>query len=102
MATNRLSSGCAEYCGRSPLASDRPKLRPAGEPAGPELHQWFFLESDTEFADEHLLLALAVGDDDALAVVVLDTGSDECNRVPDQVDEGSPQLLVNRGDLARP
>src|SRR5215469_14986745 len=71
MATNRLSSGCAEYCGRSPLASDRPKLRPAGEPAGPELHQWFFLESDTEFADEHLLLALAVGDDDALAVVVL-------------------------------
>src|ERR1700756_4987872 len=61
-----------------------------------------FLESHAEFPDQHLLLALGVRDDDALAVHVLDAGGDERDRVPHQVSEGVPQHLVRRVGLGRP
>ena len=40
------------------------------------------LERDAPFEREHLLLALAIGNDDALAVHVLEAGGNERHRVP--------------------
>src|SRR5215472_3708442 len=60
------------------------------------------LESDAPFGRDRLRVTLAVGDDDARAVTVLDAGGDERDRVPHQVDEGVPLLLALRAGLARP
>src|SRR6476620_7946352 len=60
------------------------------------------LEGHAPFGDEHLLLAFAVGDNDALAIHVLDAGGDERGRAPHQIDEGVPLLLAHRAGLVRP
>src|SRR5215469_4819777 len=60
------------------------------------------LESDAPLPVEHLLLALAVGDNDALTIRILDTGGNKRHRVPNQVGEGVPQFLVRRDRLIRP
>src|SRR5215472_14356393 len=60
------------------------------------------LESNAPLANEHLLLALAVGDGDAFAIHVLDAGGDERDRIPDQVDESVPLLLVRSRRLVWP
>src|SRR5580704_3359827 len=67
-----------------------------------EFEHRLLLESDAPLADDDALVALAVGDDDALAIHVLDAGGDERDRVPDQIDESVPLLLGKGAGLGRP
>ena len=56
------------------------------------------LELYTEFADQDLLVAVQLGDGIALAPHIFETGVDERDRAPDQIEVGclQPLVLVNR------
>src|SRR5215469_4887515 len=110
---NRAGS-CRAALATSPLPGSKPPRSPAAS-GGPlrqcrryfpealrSARSWLLLERHAELADEHLLLAPAVADGDALAVHVLDAGGDERDRVPDQVGESVPLLLGRRRSLGRP
>ena len=79
--------------------------RDADNVAGKAFDQFehrLLLESDAPLEVDDALVALAVRDDDALAIHVLDAGGDEGDRVPDQVDESVPLLLGDGAGLGRP